>query len=118
MPANSWRGAVTFLSGGDAYALRCAYLHEGGAGIGAQRARQTLDKFHFIVPPCDGNVVHCNQDNDTLQLQTDLFCADICDGAEAWIEVNANNVDIQERMKALVIIHPSNGFLPMIGFRR
>jgi hypothetical protein len=35
------------LSSADAYALRCAYLHEGGLH---QRARKALTQNHFVVP--------------------------------------------------------------------
>ena len=34
------------LSGADAFALRCAYLHEGGS---YQRARKALTENHFVV---------------------------------------------------------------------
>src|SRR5262245_21963997 len=41
---------VVFLSAGDAYALRCTYLHEGGGKVLEQRARDALTHFHFVVP--------------------------------------------------------------------
>lgn len=75
---------VTFLSGNDCYALRCAYLHEGSDDTTRQRAREVVDKYHFIVAP-QGFVIHCNMINTKLQLQVDIFCEDIKQGVIAWV---------------------------------
>ena len=61
-----------FLSGADCYALRCAFLHEGRDEITDQRAGEVLDAFAFVVPPA-GSAIHSNQNNQTLQLQVDIF---------------------------------------------
>lgn len=74
-----------FLSGNDCYALRCSYLHEGKSSITDQRAREVLEDFEFVVPP-KGSIVHCNQSNNKLQLQMDIFCKDILDGLSQWIK--------------------------------
>src|SRR5689334_16770576 len=49
-----------FMRGGDCYALRCAFLHEGRDDIGTQRAKDILDRFRFVQPK-HGGVIHCNQ---------------------------------------------------------
>jgi hypothetical protein len=72
-----------FLSGDDCYALRCSLLHEGRDDIAHQRARASLERFQFIVPR--GGIIHCNQVNKKLQLQVDIFCRDICQGARDWL---------------------------------
>ncbi len=77
---------VTWLSGGDVYALRCAFLHEGSSDTSRQRARQAYGRFRFIYPPKSGMVVHCNRVNDHLQLQVDLFCEDMCIATKSWLE--------------------------------
>ena len=103
-----------FLCGEDCYALRCSYLHEGGNNIEEQRARKALRDFHFIAPR-PGATIHLNQYNDTLQLQTDIFCRDICDGVQRWSqEVLQANPTVQERAKGLLVVHPP-GNVP--GFR-
>lgn len=94
-----------FLSGKDCYALRCSYLHEGGGGIQHQRAREALDRFHVITPPPNGNAIHCNQINNALQLQVDIFAADIANAADRWADSVRENVEIQERMRLLLVIH-------------
>lgn len=76
---------TVFLSGNDCYALRCAYLHEGGYDITGQRAREVVEKFHFIVAP-PGFTIHCNTINAKLQLQIDIFCDDIKQGVLSWLE--------------------------------
>lgn len=83
--------ARVMLSGGDAYALRCAYLHEGNEDIVSQRARRAISSFVFVAVP-DGRMVHCNQSNDVLQLQIDVFCRDICQAVEFWAEGHLNEL--------------------------
>ncbi len=77
-----------FLRGEDCYALRCALLHEGTHDITEQRAREVLENFQFVVPP-DGWTVHCNQNNNSLQLQVDEFCRDICAAVNQWLADNS-----------------------------
>ena len=71
-----------FLSGGDCYALRCAFLHEGREEIITQRARELLERFQFVVPPPTWTV-HCNQFGRQLQLQIDVFCSQLLLAASA-----------------------------------
>lgn len=96
-----------FLSSADCYSLRCALLHEGRDAIEEQRAREALDRFHFIEPPSGGQI-HCNQINNVLQLQVDIFCRNIIDGARQWAQDVQANVDIERRMKNLMKIYPPN----------
>jgi hypothetical protein len=73
-----------FLHAEDAYALRCAFLHEGRSDIEEQRARKALSNFRFVAAPA-GTIIHCNLSNDVLQLQVDIFCEDICRAASEWV---------------------------------
>jgi hypothetical protein len=90
----------TFLTGPDLYALRCAFLHEGEFDISAQGARAVLDSYAFVATP-PGTVVHMNQMNNTLQLQVDIFCEEVCAGVEAWMANVATSSDVQARIAAL-----------------
>jgi hypothetical protein len=92
-----------FLSGEDAYALRCAYLHQGEVNIEDQWVQKALTEFLFIEPPENGSM-HCNQSNDLLQLQVDAFCRDICEGIEKWVEDVSSDQEIQKRAKKLLTI--------------
>lgn len=97
-----------FLCAEDCYALRCSYLHEGGDNILDQRARKALEDFHFITPPDIGSRIHMNQSNSTLQLQVDVFAMDMADAVGEWASSVANDVEIQERIKNLLVIHDSS----------
>lgn len=48
--ADEFMPAAVFLSGKDAYALRCAFLHQGEFDTLEQRAREAIDKFSFLFP--------------------------------------------------------------------
>ena len=107
------RQIFTFLSGADCYALRCAYLHEGGDDISAQRARDAIHRFHFITPPENNNFIHNNFINrngiSVLQLQIDAFANDICEGVARWSTDVSGKVDVQQRLATLITIHDSSG---------
>ena len=100
-----------FLSGQDCYALRCAFLHEGSDDITRQRARQALESFVFVEPP-NGRMIHRNQANARLQLQVDIFCADVCAGVDSWLQtVFHTQADIQARANDLLSIRSLAGGL-------
>lgn len=100
----------TFLNGSDCYALRCALLHEGVGDISAQKAQSVLERFHFVFPP-QGGMIHCNQSNNVLQLQVDIFCKDVCKGVSAWLNEVSEDNTIQDRLENILKIYP-----PSFGF--
>jgi hypothetical protein len=102
---NTHRNETTvFLSGNDCYALRCAFLHEGQDDITNQRAREAIDNYHFIAP-IKNKMIHCNKSNDKLQLQVDIFCTDIINGARQWLsEINEDD-QRHERIQNLLKIY-------------
>ena len=67
---------VTFLSGKDCYALRCAYLHEGRDEITDQRCQQVLNNFRFTTDLSHRNYFNFNN-NAILQLNVEIFCNEI-----------------------------------------
>jgi hypothetical protein len=99
---------LIFLSGRDVYALRCSYLHGGEGNISSQRIMELLDEFVFIVPKfIDGEYKgsHCNKINNKLQLRVDLFCIDICNAVDEWVNNNGGNKRIQEATNKMLEIH-------------
>lgn len=72
-----------FLGGGDCYALRCAFLHEGGDDVSHHSAVQALERFQFLAPR-PGWMIHMNQSNAKLQLQVDVFCTDVVNAVRSW----------------------------------
>lgn len=97
------RQRQVFMSANDLYALRCAYLHQGVDDITEHEARDALKRFQFIPPP-PGGMLHCNQDDATLQLQVDLFCEDICRGVVTWWAYAGGRVGVQERVVQLLSV--------------
>lgn len=99
------RTETIFLSGGDCYALRCAYLHEGNSDITGQSAREILDDFHFVSPK-ENSFIHCNRfNNSKLQLQVDIFCKDIINGINTWKENISEDAEKMERLNNFLKIH-------------
>jgi hypothetical protein len=98
------REVHTFLHPSDCYALRCALLHSGRDSIIEQKAREALDKFHFISPP-DTGLRHLNQRDKTLQLQVDVFCREMVDGLRQWLIETKGNQDIESNMSNMLKIH-------------
>ncbi|WP_180710373.1 hypothetical protein [Vibrio parahaemolyticus] len=82
------------------------FLHEGAGNIEDQRAKKALEDFHFITPPQNGSV-HRNQINNTLQLQVDTFCLQVADAVDAWSESVSDDVEVQNRLTSLLMIHDS-----------
>jgi hypothetical protein len=100
--------AFVFLTGSDCYALRCAYLHEGRDDINDQRAKQALDSFQFVVPPPSWTV-HKNKLGNTLQLQLDIFCQELINGASQFLSDILLNTDAALRLTTMLMIRDVNG---------
>ena len=88
-----------FLTGDDFYALRCAVLHQGQDNIENQNARVELMSFQFVSTRT-GTTIHNNRINDKLQLQVDIFCRQIIEGAEKWIKEVMNNSEVIRARKS------------------
>ena len=95
---------VALLNGEDFYALRCAFLHEGRGDISQQRAQKVLSEYQFVAPE-DGFLIHRNRFNDTLQLQVDRFCKEICNGVEEWSATTGQKDDVEARLDELLDIY-------------
>jgi hypothetical protein len=97
------------LSGADTYALRCAYVHEGGGNILNQRARQALTHFHLVAPSESGYLLHNilvhEKGSATLILQVDIFCRDMIGAVGRWSNDVASNQAVQQRLQSLLEIH-------------
>jgi len=94
-----------FLSGGDCYALRCAFLHEGSDDVSKQRAAQALEKFQLVAPR-PRMLIHKNQAGKKLQLQVDVFCRDVVAAVKTWqSHIQLPDATRLARLKALAEIH-------------
>lgn len=104
--ANIGGEEIVFLTGRDAYALRCSYLHGGEADISKQKQQEILKDFVFLTsedPEKRGS--HCNKIMDTLQLDTYTFCMDMNSGVEKWVSDNKTNPKVQDAAGKMLEIH-------------
>ena len=100
-----------FLTGEDMYALRCSFLHAGEVNIENQWVRKVLKDYKFVAPR-PNLTVHRNQSGDTLQLQVDLFCLEICTAVESWIKDFKEDSKIQQKAEMMIdIVNPSEDLI-------
>ena len=87
-----------FMTGGDYYALRCAYLHQGSFDVSGQNAREVVEKF--IMHHSVAIRIHKVRNNGKLVIDISTFCEDIAKGVETWeAEVR---LDPENRRRALI----------------
>lgn len=113
-PASTVDEEIIYLSASDAWALRCAILHQGSDIIDGQRTQETLNKFVFVQPR-GRMVVHQNlsggPNGSSLNLQVDQFAGDVISGVEQFLLEYKDDVAFQGRLNDLVKIDDlSKGF--------
>jgi hypothetical protein len=106
MPANQ----ECAFTAEDCYRFRCKCLHQGLI------QKEGSEKFIFITPPPNRNVVHCSSLGGLFQLQIDIFCEDICIAAEAWAKEVSARPDIVTRTGELIEIHHYSKLAPAFIF--
>jgi hypothetical protein len=95
---------VCFPSGDDLYALRCAFLHQGEFTTDGQKAQDVLTRFNFIASR-NTNYRHRNLFNGTtLQLDVGLFCTDMGNAVNQWLDAQPAGSEIRKRISKLGII--------------
>lgn len=93
---------ASHFSADDCYFFRCSCLHQGTD----EHVNSSYENIHFIPPPPRNSIVHLNQIGGALQMQIDVFCRDVCDAVESWMDDVVNETAIQERIGNLIRIHP------------
>lgn len=96
---------VPWLSGSDAYALRCAFLHEGVDDISTQTAREVLRRIHFVLPPPHWKVHMNGFATGELQIQVDIFCEDVCVGADQWWTDHSKDIEVLSQLPGLLRVY-------------
>ena len=94
-----------YLLGDDCYALRCAFLHEGGAQISKQRAHKILSEIEFVSFNHGLGSVHKVKMNDVLQLDVNKFCQDIINAIKQWLIDITNDGDKEQAISQFLYIH-------------
>ena len=98
-----------FLSGNDCYFFRCSLLHQGSS----QHPNNTYKRVLFVEPSTSTNVFHNNIMNDALNIDVRIFCNDIIEGAEKWLDENEGTELYKKNYDKFMRRYP-NGLSPYI----
>jgi hypothetical protein len=99
-----------FLTGEDCYRFRCSLLHQGST----QHPKGKYSRIVFVEPSATTNVFHCNILNDALNLDVRVFCTDMIQGVENWLQENENTELYKKNYNRFIRRYP-NGLRPYIG---
>ena len=95
-----------FMNGNDAYALRCALLHEGISNVSNQRARSEVQE-KFIFHHSRVAYLHKLKDKGKLLIDIKTYCNDILNGVSEWQNDVSNDIDDRRRnsIRELLTLH-------------
>ncbi|MGO3448926.1 MAG: hypothetical protein ACTINK_16420 [Kluyvera intermedia] len=96
-------GLVEFTAE-DCYQFRCKCLHQGIL------MRDNGEKFN-LTPPIPLLEIHLNKYNGVIQIQIDIFCEDMCQAVEQWVNDMEPDMAVAARMKELIEIKFPPGFI-------
>lgn len=97
------------FSAEDCYRFRCSLLHQGTS----QHSKGTHKQILFVEPGATTSTFHLNRFGDVLNIDVPIFCNDIVDSAEQWL----NEVETTERYRRnynRVMRRYPNGLSPYI----
>lgn len=79
------------LRGKDCYYYRCSILHQGSS----QHPKSSFSRILFVERGATTSLLHNNVVNNALNLDVRLFCHDVCDGADTWLEAAELSAEYQ-----------------------
>ncbi|MBQ0207047.1 hypothetical protein [Citrobacter portucalensis] len=94
---DKYKVGLTKFTAEDCYQFRCKCLHQGIL------MRDNDEKFN-LTPPVHNMHIHLNEVNGVIQLQVDVFCEDMCQAVEQWINDMSPYPAVTLRMKELIEI--------------
>ncbi|WP_338473334.1 hypothetical protein R4Z10_21565 (plasmid) [Niallia sp. XMNu-256] len=98
-----------FLTGVIAYALRCAFLHNGDGEVANQRITKHpnnqnfllgIKKVKFLAKPTN---LAIEQTDSTVLLNPKIYCQAILEGIDKWIIDNEYNQKVLDNTEELII---------------
>ena len=98
-----------FLSGDDCYEFRCSLLHQGSS----QHSKSNYSRVLFVEPSATTNVFHNNIMNDALNIDVRIFCQDIVEGANKWLQ-KVENTELYKKNYDKFMRRYPNGLEPYI----
>lgn len=85
---------LTIFDGGDTYALRCAFLHEGSGYLGGHQAATKAWRFQLVYP--DGAFCPLANVNGVVYVYVNELCQMICDSVDKWLQ---NNIEMHKKLR-------------------
>ena len=107
-PKYAFHGGTT-LTGQVCYAYRCAVLHQGRA----THPQMAFSRVLFLEPGAHGMIWHNNVLNDVLNIDVQIFCADIVASCREWLAVVENSKPYRTNWAASMQRHPE-GLAPYV----
>jgi hypothetical protein len=106
---NEWAQMVT-VSGADCYALRCAFLHNGGDEFSGPAARYaTFNRTEFTVGQIGGgwaaNAIPVGA-GQMARIPHETFCRDMVSSAEGWRRARSDDPRVAEAIAGLMRLRP------------
>lgn len=100
------------LNGKECYALRCSVLHNGTHDVSTAEILKDIanaaKKFCFCTEEFGTFRMRVN---DTVLLNVEDFCTNLCNGVYLWYVANATNEVVDNAMNNILQIH-TEGFSP------
>lgn len=99
---------IIFFTGVNAYALRCAFLHNGHGEVGKQKIQidnkeQAMGISKVIIDNNSDSIFR--QDGKTAFLNPKIYCESILSGVKKWIDKNENNTKVLNSTCNLIFIN-------------
>jgi hypothetical protein len=89
------------LDGETCYYFRCSILHQGYTN----HEKNRYSKIIFLEPN-NSYKFHNNIINDVLNIDIEIFCNDVCESVEEWLEKNKNNEIVKKNLEKMIKRHP------------
>lgn len=101
----------TFFTADDCWRFRCSMLHQGTS----RHPSGGYDRIFFVEPSTSpGVLMHLNVFDNCLNIDVRVFCNDIVDGAERWLDEVETSERYQNNYYHYMKRHP-NGLLPYVS---
>jgi len=98
-----------FLTGEDCYLFRCSLLHQGSSC----NPNSSYSRVLFVELTNRNLILHNNILNDALNIDVNIFCKDIIEGANKWLIKNENMDNYKKNSDKFMERH-SQGLAPYI----
>lgn len=100
---------INYINGEDCYYFRCSLLHQGLT----LHPKSNYERLLFIEPDNHNNILHLNIINNSLNINVKIFCIDLINGAENWLNDYGNDENFKKNYNKFMRRY-INGFPKLI----